>query len=184
MRKRAVGFLATLFVMGVFIHVAEAPQAAFPPAVLAIQSSGKITITSAELDALNTSPVVLVPAAGANKIIVPIEIGLYNKPGSTAYAYTGGNGYFGISYPLGIVNLSGYSIPAVLLSLTGAPGTGGLSGNADAFNSKTGGNYPPFYELNTSGADEPLTLQTDGGVFSGGNGTLELTVLYYVANIS
>lgn len=146
-----------------------------PVVTTATIHSAKITVTAAELAALNTNSVVVVTFPPENDIIVPIgsAIVTYNA-GTDGYTYTGGNGQLTISWGGNYANAGGFAFAAELLSSTGPAKVPFLVyPSSSAFlNTQFPGN-----------TNAPLVLTTDGGVLSGGNGTLTIEILYYNAGV-
>jgi len=145
-----------------------------PVVTTATIHAAKITITSAQLDALNTTPQILVNAPGNNEVIVPVAIIATYKAGTDGYTYTGGNGALYLFWPGDFQNDGGYQIGAGILS---SPGPATVPMILLPVQSGV-----PFALLPTQ-TNTPLVLATDGGSLSGGNGTLTVEILYYTATV-
>ena len=152
-------------------------------AELGLLQKATVTLTNAQIKALPTTPVEVVAAPGAGKLLVA----LYSVFALTTHAgdYTNINAAaqlgvdlsFGLSTSAGVLNeASGGGVSGVLA--VGGPGIGfvGHTGNSPPFE-------PPTTFVNT--ALVVAALNGGSGDFTGGNGanTLKVTVYYVVVDL-
>jgi hypothetical protein len=78
MRKAIVGLFALCFVPGALGQSAGPVQTA------------TVTLTSAQLRALHSTPVQLIPAPGSGQMVAPISVVFQYKAGASPYTITGG----------------------------------------------------------------------------------------------
>ena len=126
----------------------------------------EVNLSSADILALGTTPKVLVPAQGANTLIVPLQATLSYKFNSVAY--TGGD-YTKVRYDGDIQTLIGFFNPAVLLS------------GVDALIFLTQG-APLAIPIGVN-KDLVFALETPADVFLTGNGTAKVFITYQVITL-
>ena len=123
----------------------------------------KVTITSAQLLQLNTTPITLVAAQGAGKVIIPFTVLLRYRFGTIEYA-TNLN-----------ITLSPNS------SLYQVNYNGAISGSQDKYSSRS---ITPTVSLGGSIVDDlPLTIGAQIGNPTAGDGELDVYVSYYVLTL-
>lgn len=152
--------------MSVFEVVGMSPedQAAWQ-AALGVPGNIVVDVSSAQIKALNASPVELVPAPGANKIIVPVSAVGFLSFGTTQYTVGGGEAV--ISYPgvFGSMMSFGNLIVA--------------SGNLISARSVSA-----FADFDGSIINQPLVLTNQSADYADGDGTLKVLVTYNIVDLS
>lgn len=133
----------------------------------AVLSTAKISLTSAQLLALNTSPVEIIAAPGTGKYIAVIQSVYNSLAGATPYAYADGSNGNGLFYG-------------------GADGAGGdgtdnqvFANASSAINVGTGG----LGSALTNVENLPLLLTDPAGNMTAGDGTGSITVLYSIIDL-
>jgi hypothetical protein len=123
-----------------------------------------VTLTSAQLQQLHSSPVSVVAAPGVGQFINVLSFAVQYKAGSAPYVLAGG-GNFAIAPKF--VNAS--AVPAV--------GLINQSTNGVAMS----GEYPQATVSQSALENKPMTVQNDTGTeWTGGDGTVTVTVYYTV----
>jgi hypothetical protein len=129
----------------------------------------KLVLTSAQILALETTPINLVPAQGVGTRIVPLAFFMRLNAGSAAYTDAGGAVKFGV----GATALQALASNAIFLTTTSPNiATEALGANLAATLS-TAGN--PSDDVNV-----PLTIFKITNNFAAGNGTIAVTVWYVI----
>jgi hypothetical protein len=123
----------------------------------------KVTITSAQLLNMNTTPITLVAAQGAGKVIVPYSVLLRYRFGTIEYQ-TNFNITLSPNNSLWQVNYNG-----------------AISGNQDKYSSRS---INPTVSLGGAIVDDlPLTVGVQIGNPTAGDGELDVYVSYYVLTL-
>lgn len=123
----------------------------------------KVTITSAQLLQLNTTPITIVPAQGAGKVIIPFTVLLRYRFGTIEYATN-----------LNITLSPNNSLYQVNYNSA-------IAGNQDRFSSRS---ITPTVSLAGSIVDDlPLTIGAQIGNPTAGDGELDVYVSYYVLTL-
>ena len=122
-----------------------------------------VTVSSAEILALFTTPKELIAAPGANKIIVPISVTVAYKYNSITY--TAGAGVFGVAYA-GTTEKLACGNPFLATASTIVS----VAGAVDA--------------LFTDTVNKALVLLNDTANYATGNGTAIVTVVYRIENVA
>ena len=123
----------------------------------------KVTITSAQLLAMNTTPITLVSAPGAGKVIIPYSVLLRYRFGTTEY----------------LTNTSITLSPNS--SLWQVNYSGAISGTQDKFSSRS---INPTVTLAGAVVDNlPLTIGVQTGNPTAGDGDLDVYVSHYVLTL-
>jgi hypothetical protein len=137
------------------------------PPVIANIATAVVLVTSAQLLALHTTPVTIVPAPGAGKAILILGRGLALSfvAGASAYVSTGSDEglYYGVTSNLA-------SGAAVASTLTGASSAIATQNGAASTN-------PAL--LN----NQPIVLYGPTANMTAGNGTATVTVIYAIAQL-
>jgi hypothetical protein len=134
-----------------------------------VHSTGKISLTTAQLLSLNTSPVTIIPAPGPGKCIMVI-LSVYELIfGTTPFVLNNGDQGPGLYYG----STSGYTAD-------NASGNGAFSGSSNTIS--TGNDvYSP---LPTSGFENlPIILGSSFANMTGGDGTGTINVLYWIVTL-
>jgi hypothetical protein len=129
-----------------------------------LQTTGPISITSAQLLAIGVTPVTLIAAPGSGKAIRIMSVGTELKYGTTAYTDTGNVGLFYGSGTGPQADDAGASVQQVLTQSENSYGVA-LSfplGATTAFN------------------NQPIVLADTGGTLTLGNGSAVITIDYVV----
>lgn len=125
----------------------------------------RVSLTSAQILAINTAPITLIPAPGANKVITILGFATALNYGTTTYSATAINFYYG--------NVSGAStaigISATLLSATASAYQNGRGSAASEAPVAQFANQA----IVASAAANPTT----------GNGSLDIDLWYTVSNL-
>lgn len=136
------------------------------------------TLTQAQIQALHTTPIELIPAPGAGSAIIPMFISLY-KQSATAY---GGGGevkllYTGQEAGIDVFGIGG-GVPAQdLAAMLTASGLNYMNANVvPEMNSGT-----PYL---TSAVNNKGIKIRAGGAFTGNGGTVKGTIFYSIVAIS
>lgn len=128
--------------------------------------SADVSISAAELAALNTTPKVIVAAPGANKMIVPISMIIQYKHVSAAYS---NNPNFYFRYPGEInasdSNVNNINVAGSSISRRSAAVINGILTAGQVFN-------------------KSLDLKADANAAGGGNGTMRVRVYYQIMDFN
>jgi hypothetical protein len=128
--------------------------------------SATVTLSSAQLLALNSSPVTIVAAPGAGKIIAPVALCMRNS-GGTAYDDSASSNSTGLYYNAytgaAAVDDSGISSLATQ-----------AVGSAQAVSTSLQQNIYPLADI----ADQPIVAYSPVGNMTTGNGTITVTMYY------
>ena len=123
-----------------------------------------VTLTSAQLQQLHSSPVQVVAAPGVGQFINVLSFAVQYKAGSTPYTLAGG-GNFAIAPKF----VNGSAVPAVGLI---DQSTNGVA---------TSGEYLQATVPQSALENKPMAIQNDTGTeWSNGDGTVTITVYYTV----
>lgn len=136
------------------------PAGAFPVA------SATVTLTSAQVLAIFTTPVTIVPAPGSGLALVPVAWLSNYTYGGTAYTDGGGN----------------FQLQAGT-SVLGSFATAAGFWTASASEMKLLSNFTPNLTV-TNWANKAVTVQQSTGNPTLGNGTVTVTVAYMVVPVS
>jgi len=124
------------------------------------------TLSSAEILALHTTAIVLVPAPGTNRKIIPMQFAMSLHAGGTPYA--GGSD---LNY---LIGAGGGGLVATV-------GDAGIITQAADFEQVTA--KTALGELAASAANtlnQALSIKASGAAFTAGNGTVTLQIFYAV----
>lgn len=140
---------------------------------LVSQSGGQVqvasvTLTSAQLLHLKATPVQLVPAPGPGMVINAISATLQYKAGTIPYTGPGGNGI-------------AISVPGESSSFLVGPAVGFIDQSTDHINQLSPGG-PVFSRANAENA-ALIIRNNDAGEWSGGDGTVIVTVYYTIVTL-
>jgi hypothetical protein len=140
----------------------------FAPALFAQSGSGvqtaSVTLSSAQLLSLHSSPVQLVPPPGAGNIIKPVSITLQYKAGSAPYNASDGN--FAIGTP---------SLPGA----THGPGGGFIDQTSDQV-AYVGG-FGGAFGSRSNFENQPIIVQQNGSTdWTAGDGSVVVNISYTV----
>lgn len=141
-------------------------------APVSVVNSATVTLSSAQLKALNTTPVVLIPAQGAGTLIVPTAEVFDYKFGTVQYS---GNGGLRTRYTGDTNNLfppSNSNIVSAAQSVFYINGGPGTTGTGTLTLNRTVGNNVSVETFN------------GGAAYTLGDGTLNITILYQVITLS
>ncbi len=123
-------------------------------------------LTSAEILALHTTPVTLVPAPGANKVINGVAFWLRFLPSTLAYA---GGSAIGVYYSGDLANkLDDIGIAASMLA------------NLDKQMQQYGILESAGQVTSANAINKAVVLKLTGAAFTTGNGQLQISFAYYV----
>jgi hypothetical protein len=134
-------------------------------------STSAVTLSSAQLKALHTTPVQLVAAPGANLAIIPVQFALVFNYVAPQYSNTGSDGsiYFGWGSTVAAVTTN-YAIQpsyAMIEAASSQISTDAFSVSAQAL---------------ANVVNQPLSLAMLD-TFTTGNGTLKVGIAYYTVSI-
>lgn len=133
-----------------------------------LRSTGMLTVTAANIKSMYTTPVQLIASPGANRLIVITRAVVEFV--QIAPTYTGG-GQLSIQYDN---TAAGAGLAVVLTLVDPAAGASDISfspGNGDS-----GGILDPSLFINKG-----IFISNTGALFATGNGTLRVTLQYYIA---
>ena len=138
------------------------------PAVFAQSGSGvqtaSVTLSSAQLLNLHSTPVQLVPAPGAGSIVKPLSITLQYKAGSAPYNASDGN--FAIGTP-------------ALPGATHGPGGGFIDQASDQV-AYVGG-FGGAFGSRSNFENQPIIVQQNGSAeWAGGDGSVIINISYTI----
>jgi hypothetical protein len=135
----------------------------------AVLNSVTVQLTSAQILAINTTPVIIVPTPGPGKIICFVHGFINTKPGTILYNSPGGHFVF-------VLN--------TLSQLASTTMNDSMIGNSnEEVNFATAQNQNSPALLSSTASNQPLCLTDDTGNPTTGNGTMIVTVQFYIANI-
>ena len=133
-----------------------------------VLQSATVTITSAQLLAIKTTPITLVAAQGANTIIIPIRITSYMDFATTPYV---GDTILRTTLDPSFITTNFGNTTIIALSADGI-----ISLTASTLSLSSGGGLA--YITNT-----PLVMTTSSSNPTGGDSDIKVTVLYSVITI-
>jgi hypothetical protein len=174
--ERAFAFLASAFVwLKIFFlttHAKILMASSFPafsgPNRMEVQRFTS-ELTSAQILALHTTAVNLVPAPGAGQRLVPLLFVMHLIGGSVAYLDAGGGA---VSFTVGATVALALASNGIFL-VTVAPNRAIETQMFSAASSDTAGNPP-------DDDNQPLAITKATGNFTAGNGTFRCTVYYVI----
>jgi hypothetical protein len=141
------------------------------PALFAQSGSGvqsaSVTLSSAQLLSLHSSPVQLIPPPGAGNIIKPVSITLQYKAGSAPYNASDGN--FAIGTP---------SLPGA----THGPGGGFIDQTSDQV-AYVGG-FGGAFGSRSNFENQPIIIQQNGSTdWTAGDGSVVVNISYTIVTL-
>lgn len=130
------------------------------------------TLTSAQINALDTNPLQIIPAPGANKFIIVENAVFHYKAGTTGFTITGGQEVVLIYGTSGTG--SNFTVPSAILSGT----TSYIYYNLPPL--PTLSNYINPGQFSTNIINDNITIKLASGTISGGDGTINFTLQYRI----
>jgi hypothetical protein len=157
---------------------------------LSVFQQTQVSISSAQLLAMGTTPVTIIPAPGAGKAVIPFLYLFESLPGSTPYTFSNVNLGF-ILYPQAstsgpyLINLGQLAIASGLADGSGLDGTKPALSSGEALwivGTQVGlaaiENTPWVLQTGISNGEE-ITFTP----ITNGNGTAKVTVVYYTVTL-
>jgi len=139
-----------------------------------LEASG--SLTSAQINALDTTPIQLIAAQGANKYILIENMSFHYKAGASAFTITGGNEV------VLIYGTSGYgaafTIPSSILQAT----TSYIYNNITPF--QTTGGYVNPLQFAVGIINDSIQIKLAAGSISGGDGSINYSIKYRIITTS
>jgi hypothetical protein len=135
-----------------------------------LEASG--TLSAAQINALDTSPLQIIPAPGANKFIIIESAVFHYKAGTTGFTITGGNEVVLVYGTSGTG--SNFTVPNTVLSST----TSYIYYNLPPL--PTLSNYINPGQFATNIINDNITIKLGAGSISGGDGTINFTLQYRI----
>ncbi len=145
--------------MGVIPFTGKEHEHGYPRTILK-----KVSLTAANIIAMNGAPVELIAAPGANKAIVVEKALFHFKAGATAFT---GGGAVSIEYADANDNLLAATLPATV-----------ITGASDAIRKIDGAGAL------TVTANKRAEITNATAAFAGGDGTMDVYLWYHVVDIS
>lgn len=131
-----------------------------------------VTLTSMQLLSIFTTPVQLIAAPGANKVIVPMRCAQVFNPVTTPYTDHGGDLILGIG-----------TINAAFWEFDGIATAGFWDQATKQLNSDQGGGIGPSTGALSDWANQPVIAGQDTANPTGGDGTVTFTTYYVVLDV-
>jgi hypothetical protein len=129
-----------------------------------------VVLTSADILAATTVQVVPAPAAG--QIIVPVSIEAHYTFGSSSYTLTAGNSTLSLFYA---------GLDTALMTCATGFDSGGIITNTFSYSTTYIPNTASTF-LTASNIEAKALVVAQSGTFTSGNGTVLVTVRYYIVN--